>query len=516
VNSGAVPVIALLAALPSSPTPIVRYAARIEVKAWAPIEPEIVRASIESAILSALTASLQARLEPSSWSELEGGDYRLELEGRFVDEAESFSVYLTFGSGRSADMPSFFASESGEIGGRSPREMASAIGSLADRAGRRLAALLAPLFESKRLGRVRIPDDADSPSAGGPFPIPDVARPSRAMSDLLDARKPNWIRAHALEALEPSIFDEPDARDAIVLCVLRDPWEELRARCTYALRGAARTHVPTQRALLGALRSEVDPRVMRALVSLTSSFVGLSRKECLEAWLEAIARTATPASVLEDIAALLADEGEVPNLEYALVKCLRRDPAERLTEDGRDHLGWGSRGCLRLLAHNVPPTLRLSIAAAFLERARVFDDWQRSDVAELLQKLLPLMREDRVFRELVLKTAERRSAGRIRADLIRAYGASEGGPACERAIDRLVELARDTRLTEAAVNAVEALARTDPRVRPRALAALGRLSSDPRLIPQLQRYDSNTGVRSVPRDGVVRAIQSLEHAGTGT
>jgi hypothetical protein len=347
----------------------------------------------------------------------------------------------------------------------------------------------------------------------GAIALRPVARTTKAIRDLLDLRRFDHVRSRALTKLEKSILDDEDARDAVLLCILHEPWEELRERCVRAIEPAARAHVPTQRALLLAMRNEVDEVVLSSLVSLTSGFVGLSRKECIETWLELLSSAATPSSVSDQVAALLRAEGDVPNLEHAVAKCLRLDAIEITARDRTSdrHLGWGHRACSRLLMQNVPAPRRLTIASSYLERLSVSDDREAHEVTEMLESLKAQIPDDPAFRELLLRSAERRSIGLIRGALIRAYGHSQKGPASEAAIERLANLAKDTRLTEASVNAILAIAYSDPCIRPFALGALRHLKDVAHFIPQLMHYrDSDGSIQRDPNAPLVDAIETLE------
>jgi hypothetical protein len=465
----ALPIIMLIASAPGD-APMVRYVTKVVTKSWQPLELKDVERMIEASALEQLTRGGAMRLEASSYADLKTGDYTLTIDGRFIEEAEKFSVYLTFGSAKRDDLPSFHVSDTDSIGKLPREQMQKRIEALAKRAGTQLMEALGPLLESARLHVVAPPIDQPTlPWEWGPIEVPDVRSPSKAIRELLEVKNPDHVRYAGLEAIKGQAFDQPAARDAIVLCTLRDPLPRLRASCAEALAPVARAHVPTQRVLLLAMRNEIDEQVLQALTSLAKDFVGLSRKESVETWLEIVASEATPGSAVDHVARLLAEEGDVPNLDLTIAKCLQ----EESLAQGKKH------ACAGTLLRNVPPQRRLRIVWKYLEQISVFEQGEQNNFDELKDNLFRTkIPYDAAFAELLLKTAERRSAGFIRGDLLYHY--AEYAPPSPNAIERIVQLAREPRLTRMAARAIDELVHKskDDAIRVMALGALKRLAGD--------------------------------------
>src|SRR5688572_18062076 len=97
--------------------PAVRYVTKVVTKSWEPLDLKEVERIVEARALGPLTAPGNMRLEKSNYSDLKNGDYLLTLDGRFIEEAEKFSIYLTFGPAQRTDLPSFHVSDTESLGG---------------------------------------------------------------------------------------------------------------------------------------------------------------------------------------------------------------------------------------------------------------------------------------------------------------------------------------------------------------------------------------------------------------
>lgn len=473
--------------------PEVRYVTKVVTKSWQPLELKDVEKMIEAKALAPLTAAGAMKLVPSSYADLKNSDYLLTIDGRFIEEAEKFSVYLTFGSGKRSDLPSFHVSDTDSLGGLAKPVMQKKIEALAQKTGQRLAVLLAPLLESARLNVAPPPiEDPRLPWEWGPVEVPPVTSPSKAMQDLLDVRNEDHLRHQGLAAIEGQVFDQAAARNAVVLCALRDPSPSLRARCVSALAPVARTHVPTQRVLLFAMRTEVDDNVLEALTELARTFVGLSRKECLETWLELVASDATPSQAAQKIADVLGKEGDIPNLDLAVAKCLQQEA-----------LAYGKKSaCASSLLRNIPFSRRRTVVWKYLERLEIheqgeqntFDDVEREVVA---QGSVPIEAE---LAELFVRIAERRTADRARARAL--YIAMRHPSPTPALIERLIVLAHEPMLADASFRAMIELAERTPSLRAMTLGALKRLQESVHYTKQKWSAD--------PNEELSKAIKRLE------
>jgi hypothetical protein len=452
--------------------PEVRYVVKAVTRSWTPIELKDVEAMIEAKALAELSRSGAMRAAKATYTELKGGDYALQIDGRFIEEAESFSVYLTFGPGTKSDLPSFHVSESGALGGRPRSEMQQRIEQLATAAGKRLATVLSPELESVRLHveRARL-EETEIPWSWGPIEVPKVRAPSHAMQTLLDVRNPDHARYQALSEISNQVFDQQAARNAVELCALRDPTPGLRVACVRALGPAARASVPTQRILLRALRNDVDEEVASAILDLAQGFVGLSRKECVESWLEMVASEATPGRIAGRVAELLAKEGDVPNLDLVVARCLHQES-----------LAYGKKqACAESLLPTIPEPRRPAVVHTYLETVEVHSSAAQQVFEPLIgavfkeggggKKSHPA--PDPAMFEQLLSIAVRPSADKARH--LALYHLRRHPAPTPATMERLVALVPDAELAVDALRAISEIAEHHAELREMTLGALKRL-----------------------------------------
>jgi hypothetical protein len=450
--------------------PDVRYATKIETRSWTPIELKDVEPMVESHALAELTKGGVMHASRSGFGELKDGDYSLILEGRFIEDAESFSVYITFGGGKRTDLPSFHVSETTAIGGKPRSEMQKRIEAIATSAGKRLAEVLAPELESVRLDTPAPPLDAPAlPWSWGPIDVREVPSPSKLLKELLDVRNPDHVRAGALGQIKEQVFDQAAARDAVQLCLLRDPSPSIRASCARALVPVARNNVPVQRVILKALRSEVDENVVGEISTITGSFVGLSRKECLESWLEMVASDATPAAAARKIADLLYHEGDVPNLDLAVARCLLQEA-----------LAYGKReACADLLLRNIPEGRRRAVILPYLKTAEVHEAGGRLVFEDAVGALVgrdskPI---DPALGDVFLSIAARPSSGHARN--LALYQLRRHSAPSPATIEPLIAIAAtDPELSADALETLRELVARAPDLKGMTRAALGKIRPD--------------------------------------
>lgn len=456
--------------------PAVRHLAKTETRSWEPIKVEEVNRVVEAAVLGTLTPGGHLRLEKADgFAALVQRDYSLLIEGRFVEEAESYSIYLTFGPGQKKDLPSFHVFDTVGIGKRERGKMLELIEATAQRAGRRLAAVLNPQLERVRLRLVRPNlDDTELPFQWEALALPEVGSPESWLRTLLDVRSPDHERFGALEKIKSQIFDQASARNAALRCALRDPKPELRAACVRALEPAARVHVPTQRLLLQAMREEADDAVMRSLLEVSKLFVGLSKKETIDTWLELVASDATPASTASGIAQALANEGDVPNLDVAVARCLRLEA-----------LAYGKKyACIQWLLPKIPEARRYGVVYGYLENAGfeygdgqlAFDSLLDLAIARGSDPLAP------EYAELLLGLLERPGPVWMRR---RVLFALERHPAPSPALlERVLAQVHKPGLANTALEITGRLARRAPDLAGMTVGALERLQETATWMPQ--------------------------------
>lgn len=461
--------------------PLVHYVTKAETRSWEPIALAEIEKMIEQAALQPLTAPGSMRLVKTGFGELKQGAYTLVINGRFVEEAELFSVYLTFGPGTQPDLPSFYVAETTKALGRQSRaEMEVRIRAAATAAGKRLAEVLAPRLESVRL-QVGAPpmEDPGLPLVWGPVEVPPPDRGMKAVRTLVDVKNDDHQRSAAVAELTGQAFDQPSARDALLHCVLRDPSPRIRVDCVEALTPVARNHLPTQRVLLAAMRLEVADEVVLALVKVSQSFVGLSRLETLATWLELVAADATPSRAAEAIADLLRKEGDVPNLDLAVSACLQQEA-----------LAYGKkRSCADTLLKAVPFPRRAAVAYRYLERAEL----QGTGADQTYEATLEAVIGDRKnatdprIGALLIEVAGKRSLGRMRYKAL--YHARDHAPATAATIEKLLAIAHDQRVAEDAVRAIGEVVDRAPELKGMALGGLEQLAKKARWLPKPHRSD---------------------------
>ncbi len=475
--------------------PVVKYAVKVETRSWEPIAIAEVEKFVVAAATAELTKTKSMRLERASFADVRKGDYSIAILGRFVEEAERFSVYLTFGPGTKSDLPSFYASDTSTPLGRQKRsEMQKRIEEAARGAGARLGEVVGPALSSVQLSIGPPPlEDPDLPVRWGDVEVPEVKSKDKAIRELLDVRNPDHVRHKALTKIQGFAFDQQVARNAIERCVLFDPSKDIRVRCVNALVPVARAHVPTQRVLLHAMRTDVDDNVLAALTEISKGFVGLSRLETLSTWLHLLARPGTPERAAGAIAQLVAKEEEVANLDFAVAACLQQDIVE--TSKRYD--------CARYLLKRLPPARRLAAAWEYLHEASVYGTGERLAYEAVLDAIVPRATREPVDERvpaMLLDLAERPSTGHIRFALI--HRAGDRAPATPASVERLLKIAHDQKHTRTAIQAAVEVADREPSLLEMTLGGLKQLEKKAKWFAQPSRGD--------PYREVAEAIERLE------
>lgn len=446
----------------------VHYVTKVETVTWQPLALVEVEKMVETAALVPLSAAGTWRFVRTGFAELGKGDYSLMIDGRYVEEAELFSVYVTFGVGQRKDLPSFHVSETEAIGKRSRTEMQKVIEGLATRASARLAALLEPLVLSQRAGAQLTPlETGPMPWSWGPIEQPQMSA-SEAPAHLravITFSNPDHERANAIREVAPYAVDRPAAREALELCALRDPVATHRESCVRALAPVARTRIATQRLLLHAMRSEMDEKVLKQLAEVSKAFVGLSRKEAIETWLELLASEATPAEAVGVIAALVAKEGDVPNLDLAVTRCLQQ---ESLASQKKFE-------CARYPLGQIPPERRERVVWRYLQNVAAWGSWDLMAFERVIEAVAG--RGDAPIgaplADLFFDIASRPSAGRARWHAV--IQASRHPAPTARHIERLLPVAREPHLLERTLHALCDLVERSPELAPVMRAGLQRV-----------------------------------------
>lgn len=445
----------------------VRYVATVVTQSWEPIALKDVQRVVEAAVKEPLTAPGQMALKKVPVADLRGGDYSLRISGRFVEEAERFTVYLSFGPGTQEDLPTLFAADTSEpLGRKSRAEMLKRIRAAATRAATRLSRSLTPWLIKARRDVSPALSAPTLPMNWGEIEVPSVSGKRKAIRTLMDPRQPDNARAKAVVALKGDVFDQQAARNAVEFCVLRDPASKVRQACVNALAPKARSHVPTQRILLHALRTDVDDGVLGTLIKVSKGFVGLSRMETIATWLHMVASDATPTRAAEKVASLLIKEKNVPNLEFAVAACLQQEAVV-----------YGKRGaCAQGLLRKIPAARRRPVVWKFLQETSVFGSGQRRAYEGVLKNVMEDRKAppDQELSLLMLELAERPATGRLRHKVLRLAG--QHAPANPETVRRLLAVGRSTRHARDAISAAVVVVQRNPALAEGTAASLQALT----------------------------------------
>jgi hypothetical protein len=306
----------VVALLLVSALPKVSYVVEESRTSWQPLDPDDVEKTIEHAALEVLSKPGLMLLEkmPKKGT---AGDYVLEIRGRAVDEAETHSVYLTFGPGGRTDLASFRASDTVPLQRQSRAAMLSAIDASARKAAAQLVEVLKPqLSGAKAGGGEDAPVDPLSGKKTLPWKWADVHVPPvsalRAAQGIYSKKRNE--RMAALRELTSLALSETSPRNALESCVLKHGDPEIRLGCLVALRPLSRRIAPTQRVVIEAFRQDASTDVVKEASEQMEFFTGLSLKDAGEAWLERAAK----GQVYGPIDKL----GDLPNLDLAIRSCL--------------------------------------------------------------------------------------------------------------------------------------------------------------------------------------------------
>jgi len=470
--------------------PDVHYVSKVVTKSWEPIAIKEVQAQVEQAVLEPLTAPGTMRLKKVKVSDLKGGAYALRINGRFVEEAERFTVYLSFGPAGQDNLPTLFAADTSKALGRKSRaEMMKRIRAAAKRAATRLSKSLTPWLQRTHIDIA--PGDAapQLPMRWGAIEIPPVTDRRKAIVTLMDPRQPDSARSRALLDLKGHVFDQQPARNAVEHCVLRDPAPKLRAQCVNALAPVARSHVPTQRILLHAMRSDVEDTVLDVLLKVSKGFVGLSRLETVATWLHMIASDATPSRAADKAARLLMKEKDVPNLEVAVAACLLQEAVVY----GKRH------ACAQGLLKKIAPARRRPVVWRYLNQASVFGSGERMTYEDVLRAVVEDRKNppDEVISERLLDLAERPATGRMRFKVIHLAG--KFAPATATTIERLLKLSHETRLATNCISATMAVVRRNKALAPATLEAFTQLDARAKWYPRPSRSNPRQDLKKAQK-----------------
>jgi hypothetical protein len=297
--------------------PRVAYVIEEVPGSWQPLEPADIAKTIEHAALEVLSKPGLIQLEKSAKRSKpeEKADYVLLIEGRTVDEAETHTVYLTFGPGVRTDIASFRSSNTVALGKQARAAMLSAIEGSARKAAAELLDVLKPQLEMAKGGKTGSPKD---PSEGKEvpwrWPEVDVPRVSSGRAALGLYSKNRDERHASLRELTSLALTEASPRNVLEGCVLKHTDAEIRLGCLQALRPLSRKIAPTQRVVVEAFRKDAQDNIRKEADEQMMYFAGLARQEAIQAWLESLSKCRY-SGPLEQL-------GDIANLDLAVQRCL--------------------------------------------------------------------------------------------------------------------------------------------------------------------------------------------------
>lgn len=482
--------IALLLALATAGAPNVKYVVKVEPRSWQPIEPADAERLIEQKALEPLTQKGLMRLEKGKFSELAEADYSILLEGRFIEDAGKFTVYLTFSPQKQAQAPSVYVIDTDDVEDKSPQQMQKIIAALTERAAKRMATTLEPHLRTTTAAPAMI-EIEELPLEWGQIEVPSIKSPTGALKDLITVRNEDHVRWQGFNELKAHAFDQPNARMALELCVLQDPLAKLRAACVDALAPVARTRVETQRFLLHAMRTDVEDEVIAAIAAVSKTFVGLSRKEALATWMEVISDDRTPDQAARAVSSALREENGLPNLELATSKCLM-SPA--LSEQKRGE-------CAETLLGKIPKERRAAVAWRYLETAKVYEQGATNTYKEVLEKVVDRSGPvDPALADMLVNRAPHRDTGWATHEIL--YLARRHAAPTPATIDTLLQVAKRRRYASSVFQTIREIVQKKPDLKPAALLALKKFDAS-----QTYMYFASHGD---PKKDLAETIKKLE------
>lgn len=328
--------ILILVPLPAAAGPFkVGVEVRSTAGSWQPIAPADLSRAIENAALEELSRPGQLQLSRGQKGDL--SDLLLLVEGRLLDEAQTYTVALTIGPGARADAPSLTAAETVVLEKLSRAQILEKVEAAARAAAKGLWGVLGPqLARLKDAGQGGPPPNLDAdktlPWQWGAVRIPKASLASAADLDSKDHQK----RQAALRELTSLALSEASPRHALERCALDHKDQETRRGCLEALRPLSRKPGPTQRVVIEVYRKDPDSRIREEAIEQMLYFTGAGKSEAIQAFLEA-------ASLGKGYGPL-AELGDLPNLDLVIVKCLlARKKGEARPTEGQHF------GCIELL-----------------------------------------------------------------------------------------------------------------------------------------------------------------------
>ncbi len=487
--------VALAALSPASAyAEAVRVVYRVEATAgsWQPISPRDLSSAIEHAALEVLSKPGLMRLERARGRGVDQakGEYELTIAGHLLDEAETHTVYLSFGPGTESDVPSVNTSETVELSKVKRGQMLDLIEASARRAASRLVQILSP--ELKRAGDTAPPTEApfegvkEWPWSWGDVYVPRPALGSNG-KDLYS--KKHDKRTAALRVLTSLALRESSPRQILEKCSLDHFDTDTRRGCLEALRPLTIDNAPTRRIVIEVFRRDEDSRIVNEAIDQMKYFDGPSRAAAVQAWMEAasLGKTYGP----------LANLGDMPNLDLAIRKCLTAHNTKK------NDYSRSSGTCLELL-DPVPYRRRRAILWRFVSEMKPDSPYYLKGMGEregshgtpwgtaVKMLLEPAQAWDPAFED-VLWQRYQRTLSSTALDVLASWA-----PPSKKGVDRLLEILKTTGNSRA-LRGLERMGEKDAQQGARIKEALAELLAIGAFPKDVRRSDLERTIKEIER-----------------
>ncbi len=357
----AVTALMLLASAPPADAALsTGYVSKVRVVSWIPIREADLESAIAAQAVAALSRDGLLRLEKGTRGKKL--DMKLFVGGEVVEDAGNFTVTLSIRPLRDPGLPSFVTAATVSISGQKRAVMFKRIISAARTAARRMSAAMRAHPEIlARLG--------SAGATGGPLPamfqwgkvapLP-VKATSKDLATFLNGRLSWHKRKEAAFRISGLAYDNANVRHAVEKVALTDPDPITRLYAVKFLRPSARAHRFTQQVLLAVAREDADPKVKGEALTLSHSFMGLSKRETLQTWVQLLASRVADLNnrSFKLLTKSLGWRPNTPNLDLGLLRCLRQ---QEVLREGRDR----KELCLDLV-EQLPPRRRGAILLGYL------------------------------------------------------------------------------------------------------------------------------------------------------
>jgi len=441
--------LSLLLAAP--PIPSVTYKVSATVGTWQPLEVADVAKTIGESSLEVLSRPGLMQIEKTPGKDT---DYLVEVKGRLLDEAETHTIYLSFGPNKKSDLPSFRVSDTVVLSKLDRKAMVARIAESSKKAAAELLALMKPQLERK--------DGVAPPSSlpeakPPPWKWPDVVIPTgMGKGGDLFSKSSDTRRAALRSHVSQTRAGDAGSRHALERCALDHPEEEMRLGCLAGLKPASRHVGTTQRVVVDVYRKDKADRVRQEADEQMQYYSGPARDEAIQAWLESAAQGR--------VSGVVDQLGDVPNLDSVIRSCM-------VSAGKREKYQRNKSQCLELL-DPLSVARRRAILWRFLEETdadspyylegageregSIGTDWQRAAEA-----ILDVSTSWDPGMEEILWRRYQRALSSFALDALAGYGAPS-----DRLTDRLLE-ALQTGGDHQVLWGLTRFAKKDPKLAPK-------------------------------------------------